>query len=67
LYNVSRSGEPYRLDIHHPPWPLQAAQAEIVRNTMARSSNIVLPDRAPLLYYSKRQDMVGWAPAKLEK
>src|SRR4029453_3827064 len=66
LYNVSRSGEPYRLDIHHPPWPLRAAQAELVRNTMALASHIVLPDRAPLLHFSKRQDMVGWAPAKLE-
>jgi uncharacterized protein len=66
LYNVSRSGEPYRLDIHHPPWPLHAAQAELVRNTMALASHIALPDRAPLLHFSKRQDMVGWAPAKLE-
>jgi uncharacterized protein YqjF (DUF2071 family) len=66
LYNVDRSGKPYRLDIHHPPWPLQPARAELVRNTMARASKIVLPDSAPLLHFSKRQDMVGWAPSLLE-
>ena len=22
LYHLDRRGEPYRLDIHHPPWPL---------------------------------------------
>ena len=25
LYQLNRRGRPYRLDIHHPPWPLQPA------------------------------------------
>jgi uncharacterized protein len=65
LYNVDRGGTPYRLDIHHPPWPLQPAEAELVRNTMADASRIVLPNLRPLLHFSRRQDMVGWAPSKL--
>jgi uncharacterized protein len=65
LYNVGRSGEPYRLEIHHPPWPLQAAEAELARNSMAEASGIALPSTAPLLHFSKRQDVVAWAPSKL--
>jgi hypothetical protein len=65
LYNVDRRGRAYRLDIHHPPWPLQPAAAEWTRNSMALAAGIVLPDTAPLLHFSKRQDMVAWAPAAL--
>ena len=29
LYTMTRSGEPRRLEIHHKPWPLQTAEAQI--------------------------------------
>lgn len=50
----------YRGDIHHPPWPLQTAELEITRNTMARSHNIQLPDTSPLLHYADRQEVLIW-------
>jgi hypothetical protein len=65
LFNLSRRAEPYRLEIHHPPWPLQPASAEFTRNTMAEAAGLTLPDTPPLLHFSKRQDMVGWAAQKL--
>jgi uncharacterized protein len=65
LYHVDRRGRPYRLDIHHPPWPLQFAEAELTRNSMARASGIELPGVEPLLHFAKRQDMVAWMPAAL--
>jgi len=65
LYNVDRRGVPYRLDIHHPPWPLQPATATIDRNTMAGANHLQLSDTAPLLHFARRQDMVGWGPAAL--
>ena len=45
-----------RADIHHPAWPLQAADAEVRENTI---SPLVL-DGEPLLHYSERQDVVIW-------
>jgi hypothetical protein len=60
LYHVDRRGRRYRLDIHHPPWPLQTATATFTRNTMADAASIELPNRPPLLHFSKRQDMVAW-------
>lgn len=60
LFNVDGSRRTCRLDIHHPPWQLQSAEAEISINTMTEASEIPLPPIAPLLHFSKRQDMVGW-------
>ncbi len=65
LYNLDHRGVPYRLEIHHPPWPLQPARAQFVRNTMAHVHGIALPGQPSLLHFSKRQDMVAWAPARI--
>ena len=50
----------HRLEIHHPPWPLQAAMAAIEKNTMADAAGIRLPSLAPLQHIATRQDMVAW-------
>ena len=60
LFTVDSSFHACRVDIHHPPWPLQPAEAEISENTMADAAGIRLPAIAPLLHFAKRQDMVGW-------
>ena len=65
LYAVKR-GFPYRLEIHHPPWPLESAAAEISVNTMADAAGLRLPAAAPLLHFAKRQDMVCWPPETLD-
>jgi uncharacterized protein YqjF (DUF2071 family) len=65
LYHLTRAGAPYRLEIHHPPWRLQPAEAEITRNTMAVAAGVTLPVSAPLLHFSARQDMVAWPPESL--
>lgn len=51
--------------IRHAPWPLQPAEAEISVNTMAAAHGIDLPDIAPLLYFAKRVDVVGWWPRRV--
>jgi len=65
LFTVDASSRAYRCDIHHPPWPLQRAEAEISINTMASAAGVQLPALAPLLHFSKRQDMVGWTLQKV--
>jgi uncharacterized protein YqjF (DUF2071 family) len=57
LYAVD-GDDVFRAEIHHAPWPLQPAQAEIELNTMA-PGEIELADE-PLLHYSDRQDVVIW-------
>jgi uncharacterized protein YqjF (DUF2071 family) len=65
LYNVDDEFKTYRLEIHHPPWDLQVAEADITLNTMADAAGIRLPSMAPLVHYSRRQDVVAWAPERL--
>ena len=60
LFTVDQGFHAYSVDIHHPPWPLQRAEAVIEVNTMADAAGIRLPSMTPLLHFSKRQDMVAW-------
>jgi uncharacterized protein len=60
LYTIDDEHAIHRADIHHPPWPLQQAEATFERNTIARPYGIELPDPAPLLHFAGRQDVVIW-------
>lgn len=62
LYAVTRQRQILRVHIHHRPWPLQDAQADITCNTMARASSIPLPDTTPVLQYAHRQEVLVWPP-----
>lgn len=56
---TEQDGRLMRADIHHPPWPLQPAEAAIGLNTMPPDW-VELADEAPLLHFSRRQDVVVW-------
>ncbi len=66
LYTVDQKGRAYIGEIHHLPWPLQRAEAEIQVNTMAAASQIPLPDVPPLLHFARRLDVVIWLLKSLE-
>jgi uncharacterized protein YqjF (DUF2071 family) len=51
-------GRLLRAEIHHPPWPLQAAEAGLELNTMAPGG--IALDGEPLLHFAARQDVVVW-------
>ena len=62
LYTVLRRGRVLRADIHHVPWPLQQAQAEIELNTVPAAHGLDLHGPPALLHFSARQDTLVWAP-----
>jgi uncharacterized protein len=64
LYSVV-AGHVYRTNIHHLPWPLQLAEAEIETNTMASSIPLNLPGPPPMLHYSRFQDVLVWWPERV--
>ena len=59
LYTI-RSEKVYRAHIHHPPWMLQDAEAEIEVNTMAKAAGIELPAAKPLLHFSRLMEVLVW-------
>ena len=58
LYAVDEDGALHSADIHHPPWPLQGATAEISRNTIPPEGLEV--EGEPHVMYSARQDVLIW-------
>jgi uncharacterized protein len=59
LYTLDDERRIQRAEIHHPPWPLREAWAEIETNAMAMPFGIEL-EGEPLLHFSPRQDVVIW-------
>ena len=59
LYTTHRD-QVLRCEIHHSPWPLQAAEAEFQCNSMAAAAGIALPHLPPLLHFSKRLEVLIW-------
>ena len=49
-----------RADIHHHPWPLQRARADIAANTMAQASGLRLVGPPPELHFARRLDVLIW-------
>jgi uncharacterized protein YqjF (DUF2071 family) len=65
LYAGSEARGLWRADIHHRPWPLQPAWAQISHNTMAQAAGIDLPTTDPLLHFARRLDVRVWTPRSL--
>lgn len=61
FYTLDRRQAIVRGDIHHKPWPLQPAEAEIAVNTMTKPLGLTLPDTPPLLHFARRVEVVAWA------
>jgi len=64
LFTRDALGRPLRADIHHIPWPLEEAEAEISRNDLPGHFGLKLPDTPPLLHYSRHLAVYVW-PAEL--
>jgi uncharacterized protein YqjF (DUF2071 family) len=65
LYTTDSKGRAIRGEIHHAPWPLQPAEAELTKNTMAEAAGFSSLLARPLLHFSKRQNVVVWRPQRL--
>ena len=64
LYAADGRGRLRRAEVHHAPWPLEAAEAEIGENTMAAPLGIAL-EGPPRLHAARRLDVVVWAPSAI--
>jgi uncharacterized protein YqjF (DUF2071 family) len=64
LYATDGAGRVHRGEIHHLPWPLQPAEAELDPAPMVRWAGLRLRDTAPLLHFARRLDVVAWAPVR---
>jgi len=65
LYAVHPEGGLLRGDIHHAPWPLQSAEAELISNTMPEAAGIYMAPAKPLLHFAKHLDVSVWSPQRV--
>jgi uncharacterized protein YqjF (DUF2071 family) len=59
LYTVD-AGRVFRAEVHHQPWPLQQAEADLEVNNVAAASGISLPSSPPLLHFGRKLDVLIW-------
>jgi uncharacterized protein len=60
LYTQDPDGTIVRANIHHAPWSLHTATAEIAENTIGHGQGIELEGPPILLHFSRRIDIVVW-------
>jgi uncharacterized protein YqjF (DUF2071 family) len=58
---TTRRGKVLVGNIHHRPWPLEPAEAEIRINDLPRAHGLTLPGRPPVLHFSKSLDVYIWS------
>jgi uncharacterized protein YqjF (DUF2071 family) len=57
---VRRFGTVQIGEIHHRPWQLETAEADITENTLPQSYGFTLPNSPPVLHYSHEIEMEAW-------
>lgn len=60
LYTQHHDGQLCRLDVHHVPWPLQQAKANIKTNSMLAPLGLNIDNQKPLLHYARGIDVITW-------
>jgi uncharacterized protein YqjF (DUF2071 family) len=62
LYAGGSRGRLWRAEVHHRPWPLQPAEADIEVNELGAPHGFELSGAPTLLHFAKRLDVVVWSP-----
>ena len=60
LYAADKHQKIYRAEIHHPPWPLQPAEALVEADDTTEAWGISRPDQPPILHFARHLKVVSW-------
>jgi uncharacterized protein YqjF (DUF2071 family) len=66
LYAQAKNGRVFRTEIHHVPWPLQEARANIEINELHVPHGFQISGPPSTLHFARRLDVVVWRPEALE-
>jgi uncharacterized protein YqjF (DUF2071 family) len=64
---VGAKGRVRRGEIHHRLWPLQPAEVVVDRLKMTSQIGVELPDTEPVLFFSRRLDVLAWPPHRISE
>jgi uncharacterized protein len=65
LYSLSKRGRITCVDVHHAPWPLQAATIAIETCEILTAAGIVPDNNEPVVHFSSGVDVISFAPEHL--
>ena len=66
LYAQAPGGALYRTEVHHWPWPLQRAAAEITANTIPAAGGLPVDGPPAHLHFARRIDVVVWGAERVD-
>lgn len=64
---TAADGRLVRTELHHPPWPVQRAEATISRNTLLDAAGLEITGPPHLVHYSTGVDAVAWSPTPVQQ
>jgi uncharacterized protein YqjF (DUF2071 family) len=67
LYAQSTDKTLWRTEVHHQPWPLQRAEAELADNTISAAGGLPVSGPPALLHFARRIDVVVWRPERVTR
>ena len=62
LFTTDGRGQLLQGNIHHAPWPLEEAEAEIEVNELPQAHGIRLPETPPVLHFARELAVFAWRP-----
>jgi len=62
LFSQNSAGELVRANVHHVPWPLEEAAADIEHNDLPATIGVSVENQQPVLHYSRRLAVYVWPP-----
>jgi uncharacterized protein YqjF (DUF2071 family) len=65
LYALGPNGGLWRTEVHHFPWPLQAAEVSIASNSMFEFHGLSVSGEPALVHFARRLDVVVWDPERV--
>jgi uncharacterized protein len=65
LYSALPSGALVRIDVHHAPWPLRKAQAEVAADELLAAAGLAPLDHDWICHCSRGVDVVSFGPELL--
>jgi uncharacterized protein YqjF (DUF2071 family) len=66
LYSRSPTGRILRTNVHHAPWSLCAASAEIEENALFAAQGLAITGPPRLTHFAELADVVIWPPERVE-
>lgn len=65
LYAQAPNGGLRRTEVHHPPWPIRPAEAEIAAEGLLEAAGFPNSGPPALLHFADRVDVVAWSPTRI--